>query len=550
MFQKKGKTAENITKENSPKSSLRGLSSDAKSDRSVPTVNSLAKPVENGVEKDKAMLDKRTPPTSPQTEGNQLFYQSMIDRIDKRPTIDKISSMKEKYPPSVYEEETSLSLLQAPSAITCHRVSLHGPTVQQNSMEQKVSNGISNGSVDGSNSCKKLTASPLYREKRQDTPHPVSWLCFIVKGLKKPIGAPTVQSDTDDVKDPAFDGVQAKMHSSTSLSSGKKGRPTIQSHRCRLLGGGPMREPDTTKDEIAVTELSPQKCSPTQSLKGVEVASDKTSSQSSKSSNSSITNNLPDCLKPFAGEIAEILSQPLELPTPPSSPRFVKKVPISEATVKETPDPDDCSDVERRSKGNTTDSDESKSQPGEELNDDGSSESKNSESSRKPSKESNGSSGQSRSKSGTNKQKHSKMLREMAKLSLEEDDKDVFQLQSSPAAKEPPDEIINEVSEYMKKTAYKISSRVRTPFTNIQRDAKISPTAKSQKLARETVRKLGLHRFNYRNPVKKPTSPFSSEISKVRLVHFFQILNSFLIFHLCSRMETFSVSDVDKDVSP
>ncbi|VUZ53567.1 unnamed protein product [Hymenolepis diminuta] len=389
-------------------------------------------------------------------------------------------------------------------------------------MEQKVSNGISNGSVDGSNSCKKLTASPLYREKRQDTPHPV-------KGLKKPIGAPTVQSDTDDVKDPAFDGVQAKMHSSTSLSSGKKGRPTIQSHRCRLLGGGPMREPDTTKDEIAVTELSPQKCSPTQSLKGVEVASDKTSSQSSKSSNSSITNNLPDCLKPFAGEIAEILSQPLELPTPPSSPRFVKKVPISEAvklsfslssesdsdeTVKETPDPDDCSDVERRSKGNTTDSDESKSQPGEELNDDGSSESKNSESSRKPSKESNGSSGQSRSKSGTNKQKHSKMLREMAKLSLEEDDKDVFQLQSSPAAKEPPDEIINEVSEYMKKTAYKISSRVRTPFTNIQRDAKISPTAKSQKLARETVRKLGLHRFNYRNPVKKPTSPFSSEISK------------------------------------
>ncbi|VUZ53568.1 unnamed protein product, partial [Hymenolepis diminuta] len=80
-----GVLAENITKENSPKSSLRGLSSDAKSDRSVPTVNSLAKPVENGVEKDKAMLDKRTPPTSPQTEGNQLFYQSMIDRIDKRP---------------------------------------------------------------------------------------------------------------------------------------------------------------------------------------------------------------------------------------------------------------------------------------------------------------------------------------------------------------------------------------------------------------------------------------------------------------------------------
>lgn len=35
-------------------------------------------------------------------------------------------------------------------------------------------------------------------------------------------------------------------------------------------------------------------------------------------------------MKPFADEIAALLSQPLELPTPPSSPNFVKKVPISE----------------------------------------------------------------------------------------------------------------------------------------------------------------------------------------------------------------------------
>lgn len=50
----------------------------------------------------------------------------MIDRIDKRPTIDKISSMRENYPPSVYEEEISLPLSQAPPPIACHRVSLDG----------------------------------------------------------------------------------------------------------------------------------------------------------------------------------------------------------------------------------------------------------------------------------------------------------------------------------------------------------------------------------------------------------------------------------------
>lgn len=54
------------------------------------------------------------------------------------------------------------------------------PIVNRISMGQKVGNGVSNSSVNGNNSCTKLTTSPFCKEKRQDTPHPVSLLCFII----------------------------------------------------------------------------------------------------------------------------------------------------------------------------------------------------------------------------------------------------------------------------------------------------------------------------------------------------------------------------------
>nr|CDS33460.1 hypothetical protein HmN_000519800 [Hymenolepis microstoma] len=457
----------NTTKANHPKtppssSSPKGPSSDTKFNENSKVSKSLAKPTENGSGKNKAGLNNQTPPTSPQTERHLIVYQSIIDKIGKSPRSDRNSPIGEK-----------MEISQPP--IACHRVSINR-LEKQNSEEPKVRNGVTNGTNGGIKNSKQMTISPLYKEKRQDTPHPV-------KGLKKPIGSPAIISVSD------------------------KGSPTKQDEPTESTSCD-----NTGRSKVQVGQKSP--------------------SQSSKPSGSSIEDDLPDCLKPFAAEIATILSHPFELPTPPSTPKFVKTVPISELnksssssdtdsdeTVKET---SDSPDEKEKSKENTTDSDKGESKPEEEdlddddydYDDDGDDDdndepgNNDSDSPKKSTRESKDSLERDRSKFGATKQNCKDVLKQITKLALEEDDKDLLQLQASPATKEPPEQVVREVSEYMKKTAFKMSERAKSHSIGMQNGNKISPTVKSKNLAKAAVRRIR-HGYVYLSPDEKSSYPSS-----------------------------------------